>query len=71
MADQTTPQKTYVLCITKDSVTSSDPEFTVDDLSPVGNYDVRATFYIAPDGTPIVREKEENEHQISARLPGL
>ena len=65
-------QTGYTLHISKDLVKSSDPKFTMDDLTCGNRYKPVGTFFIKPDATQVWREPKAWEPGISTNtMPRL
>ena len=61
----TKQQETYQLCITADSVTSTDERFTMDDLSLGDNYKPLDAYFKKADGTETKRDYRKGEYRHS------
>lgn len=67
-----TTKEEYILTITADAVTSTDPDFTMDDLGLGDKYKALSVWFEDQNGQKITRKKAKRERQISNQtLPKL
>lgn len=64
--------KTFEMVITSDNIVSTDPEFSIDDLTLGNNYEAVNVYFKNSSGTKIERSREKRERKISNQtLPRL